>query len=462
MNDFHKQAFIEEALELLSELEISLLELEKKPDDKEIIAKVFRALHTVKGSSGMFGYDDITMFTHDIETVYHLIRNEEIKLSKEIIDLTLSAKDQIKLMLGNDDTVQCNDENITKGLLISFRTIVNEFKPGGKQIAAQANKIAKKEELIAKNIKSYIIKFDPSEDIFLSGTNPVMLLNEVKELGYYIVKANTTGIPVWNLLNPEKCYLDWEILLRTGKGIDAIKDVFIFIEDQCVLTVSETDSAGVLSDESVQTQFESFLNGSKLTLEESLNTFLGKMQKELKLTKPQGETVKKTKEASETHHEGDAASSIRVSSDKLDHLVNLVGELVTLQARLSQVAQGSQDPNMLSISEESERITWSLRDSALNIRMLTIGSTFSKFNRLVRDLSKELGKEVELTTEGAETELDKTVIEKLNDPLIHINPQLHRSRNRISRCKSKSRKAKNRESPLIGSAFRGKRTYKNQ
>jgi len=412
MSDFHKQAFIEEALELLSELENSLIELEKKPDDKDIIAKVFRALHTVKGSSGMFGCDDITLFTHDIETVYHFIRNGELALSKEIIDLTLEAKDQIRLMLKNTDNAQFNDSVQTERLLSSFRNIVKDFNTDVKKTAGYAQKPSSVISSEKKSEKLYYIIFEPEEGIFLSGANPVLLIAELKELGSMAIRTDIEKIPSFEKLNPEKCYLKWEIILRTGKGIDAIKDVFIFIEDQCAIEITEIDTIGISVGNIELSEFQTYALKQKETYAGCIGAYL----KEIKNKK----SAAAGKKQGDAAHEQDSSSSIRVSSDKLDQLVNLVGELVTLQARLSQTAQSSQDVNIHAISEEVERITWSLRDSALNIRMLTIGSTFSKFNRLVRDLSKELGKEVELTTEGAETELDKTVIEKLNDPLVHI------------------------------------------
>ena len=175
MSDIHKQAFIEEATELIAELEISLLEVEKKPDDQELIAKIFRGLHTIKGSSGMFGYDEITMFTHDIETVYDYIRNGELSISKLIIDLTLSACDQISLMLKNNG--HNTDEDKTKEILLSFRNIVNTVKAGGKKTEEQhvQNKRPAK-AVINEQVKVFYISFSPTPDIFLYGSNPVLLI----------------------------------------------------------------------------------------------------------------------------------------------------------------------------------------------------------------------------------------------------------------------------------------------
>jgi two-component system, chemotaxis family, sensor kinase CheA len=423
MIDSHRQAFIEEASELLTELESTLLEVEAAPNDMELIAKVFRALHTIKGSSAMFGYDDITMFTHDIENVYDFIRKGELVISKDIIDLTLAARDQILQMLFPETENSSIDENVTRNILEAFRGIVNKhnaYKPADDQYAVKSNKITKSEN---NPVKEYLINFKPAQAIFVSGTNPLMLLKEMKELGETIVLAKFDQVPLLDRIDAEKCYTSWDIILKTDKGPDAIKDIFIFVEDQCELNITEFDREGKLMKEEDFQDFKKLLEDISLSKYPDINSLLLEFESsttQIGFNQVIKTESKKSKDGTDHSHENDSASSIRVSAEKLDELVNLVGELVTIQARLNQIALGNQDQNIISVAEEVERITWSLRDSALNIRMLPIGTTFSKFKRLVRDLSKDLGKEVELTTDGAETELDKTVIEKLNDPLIHI------------------------------------------
>jgi two-component system, chemotaxis family, sensor kinase CheA len=423
MIDAHKQAFIEEANELLSELESALLELESNPHNQELIAKVFRALHTIKGSSGMFGFDDITMFTHNIENVYDAIRAGKINIDKNIIDLTLAARDQIFIMLSPNNNDRIVDENITGQIVESFKSISRQFE-GFEKIANISDKpVHKAVNDGVKQFKSFRIVFNPSGTIFMTGTNPLLLINELMLLGDSITLLKCNNIPSLENLDPEKCYCWWEIILKTDKEIDSIKDVFIFVEDQCELKVEQIDEENKLI------KNDNFQEFKKLILETSarqepdiirtLMEFVPSTAK-VSLNKQLKRDEKKSKPSFDNKNENESISSIRVNAEKLDELVNLVGELVTVQASLSQVAANSFMPQLTSISEEVERLTWSLRDSTLNIRMLPIGTTFSKFKRLVRDLSKELGKEVELSTEGAETELDKTVIEKLSDPLIHI------------------------------------------
>ncbi|PIQ07549.1 MAG: chemotaxis protein CheA [Ignavibacteriales bacterium CG18_big_fil_WC_8_21_14_2_50_31_20] len=422
MIDSLQQAFIEETRELLAELETTLLAVEDAPTDSELIAKLFRALHTIKGSSSMFGFDDIALFTHDIETAYDLIRNGELGVTKHIIDLTLLARDEISNMLVKTGShTNINEEN-TKKIIESFREIVSSYNKSDKKQEVQ--KATAKVEVVQKTTAVehfYFIRFIPGQDLFLTGTNPLMLIDELREMGALAVSAHLEKTPSFENLNPEECFCYWDILIRTSKNIDDLQDVFIFVADNSELTfeniTNDIPNAAEFDFDDLQNVISNDFGFKTPDLLVLLKNYSTKPQQE-KLA--EASVVAKQTQQTATHTEADSVSSIRVSSEKLDELVNLVGELVTIQATLSQVALSNNNNDMISIAEEVERITWSLRDSALNIRMLPIGSTFSKFKRLVRDLSNELGKEVELSTEGAATELDKTVIEKLNDPLIHI------------------------------------------
>lgn len=422
MIDQHKETFRIEARELLMELENSLMELEYNSQDMELVAKVFRALHTVKGSGSMFGYDNIASFTHHIENVFDLIRNGQLNVSKEIIDLTLLSKDQIISMV-NETSV---DPVQTTFLMEKFRLIAEEENTP----SATDTVLPSTQELSGNRgvPVSYFIYFKPSPDIFRFGGNPILLLRELSALGKMISVALTENIPVLGDIEPESCYTAWSIFLATDKSIDDIKDIFIFVEDSSTLSIEAMNDYGDL--------FENFSNEELLDCL-SHGTETPKYLKQLRRLEPHQDAIledkatdqpartnsaeQKDKQISKSQpSESDKLTSIRVSSDKLDTLVNLVGELVTVHARLNQFAAAHNMPALTSISEEVERLTWELRDSALNIRMLPIGTTFSRFKRLVRDLSNELGKQVELKTDGAETELDKTVIERLNDPLVHI------------------------------------------
>jgi two-component system, chemotaxis family, sensor kinase CheA len=402
------ETFRVEAYERLQELESSLLELEESPDNEELIGQIFRALHTIKGSGAMFGFDDIASFTHEVETVFDQVRNGKIGVEKELIDLTLKAGDLIRAMLDGKES-EGRD-----ALVASFKRYNTESA-----VEKAPKAVMEKEQ---EELTTYRIRFRPEPDIFASGTNPIPLLNELRQLGDATVIAQLDAIPPLEEINPELCYTYWDIVLATDKGMDAVRDVFIFVEDLAEITINTVEEDKRLGEIMLERgdvkkeDLEQVLKEKKPIGELLVNA--GLVTKD-KVTSALVEQTR-IKEVREKRQKDDALSSIRVAADKLDKLVNLVGELVTVQARLTQKSSDSKDSELTLISEEVEHLTEELRDTTMSIRMLPIGTTFSKFKRLVRDLSAELGKEIDLTTDGGDTELDKTVIEKLNDPLVHI------------------------------------------
>jgi two-component system, chemotaxis family, sensor kinase CheA len=430
--DKHKEAFLEEAYELLAELEHALLELEESPDDQELIGRVFRAMHTLKGSGAMFGFDELAAFTHDIETAFDHVRNGKLPVTKELIDLTLSARDHIRMMLDTSGASGGKDKAKGDALIASFRKLISledAFAVGQSQAGTDPDKGG----LDSTNGKqvTYRIRFRPPSDIGSRGINPSYLLDDLNQLGNCRVVAQVNDIPDLEDLDTETCYTFWDIILTTGKGIDAIKDIFIFIEDDSEVRIDVIDEEDKLDNEAGYKNLGEILiergDLSPKDLQRVLKEkkLIGEMLVEAGVANPyQIESAlleqQHIKEIRERRRSSDSVSSIRVPSEKLDKLVDLLGELVTAQSLLSQTAVDEKNPRFLGIAEEVERLVTELRDNTMSIRMMPIGTTFSKFKRLVRDLSNELGKEIELTTDGAETELDKTVIEKLNDPLVHI------------------------------------------
>ncbi len=428
MTDKLRETYKEEAYELLTELETSLLELEENPDNLDLIGRVFRAMHTIKGSGAMFGFDDIAAFTHEVETVFDLVRNGKLAATKELIDLTLAARDQIRAMLDASDGNGSVDAVISDTIVAGLKKLT----PGADERQAEAIKAPKKEDAGEPAAEiTYRIRFKPSPELFVNGTNPIPLLNELRDLGPSRVIAHTDSIPVLEDLNPELCCTYWDIILTTDKGVNAIKDVFIFVEDSVELKIEAIDQGWIEGEDGEYKKLGQILTERGDVRPEDIENILGKQKRlgellvDAGVAKP-GQIAsalveqQHVKEIREKRQTVESAASIRVPSDRLDSMVNLVGELVTVQARLTQASALRKDPELAAIAEEVERLSSDLRDKTMSIRMLQIGTTFSKFKRLVRDLSKELGKEIELTTSGAETELDKTVIEKLNDPLVHL------------------------------------------
>lgn len=325
--------FRDEACELLAEIEAALLDLEKAPHDRELIDRVFRALHTIKGSGGTCAFNDVSAFAHELETFFDLVRKGKVKATKEFIALALSARDQIKEML--DECYGGSPADTDAG-----QKILNTF---GILCAIADNEPA-------PSPLSFPIKTDEEE------------------------RAREEA----------DCMKLGEILVERGD-------------------LAPEDIPKVLS---AQKRFGEILVESGLVAPDKVQSALAEQQKMRELRK---EFLK----AEET-------ASIRVSTEKLDGLVDLVGELVTVQAQLSRTAAASNIPEFRAIAEQVERLSGSLHDRTMSIRMVPIETMFGRFKRLVHDLSRETGKEIELVTEGAETELDKTVIERLSNPLVHL------------------------------------------
>ena len=427
MIEAQKEAYREEAYELLAELEKSLLAMEEDPGDAELIGSVFRALHTIKGSGAMFGFDDLASFTHELETVFDLVRNGKMIVTKPLVDLTLAAGDQIRFMLDAPGGEAAADDAEGRRIIDALRKLVPEecalSKPAPQP--AQPVPVAKGPEV------TYRISLRLQRDIFSRGANPIFLLRELKELGECRIIAHTGAIPELPDLDPEECHTSWTVILTTRNGIDAVKDVFIFVEDECELTIDQIDERGASDHHEPPGKLGQILLERGQVSEADLQRALAEQKRIGELLVNRGMVApdavasalaeqEHIREVRKRQQREEQVSSVRVPAERLDILVNLVGELVTVQARLSQAVASPDRSELLAISEEVERLTVELRDNTMSIRMLPIGTTFSKFKRLVRDLSGELGKDIVLVTEGAETELDKTVIERLNDPLVHL------------------------------------------
>jgi len=439
-DDINRQAFKEEAYDLLGELESALLELEENPQDQELIDRVFRAMHTVKGSGAMFGFDDIATFTHDVETAFDKVRGGEIPVTRELLDLTLRARDHI-LELLDDATGTCAGSESAKAIIAGLRRLSGA---AGAAMAAPAGAAPlpgtgeQGEDASSgpafgddADAVTYRIRVRPGRDILHCGANPLALLAELRELGMSQVAAHIGEVPPLSELDPEGCYVWWDVILSTDKGEDAIRDVFIFVEDDCEVTIQVIDTLGALEGDSTYKRLGEILVERGDISADDLRRVLGEQPRLGDLLTGAGVVSREQVESAlaeqsavrrirKDRDEQATASSIRVAADKLDDLVDLVGELVIVQAQISQMVSTRGDQALTTLAEELERLSDELRDSTLSVRMLPIGTTFSKFRRLVRDLSAELGKQIELKTKGAETELDKTVIERLNDPLVHL------------------------------------------
>ena len=228
MEQQHKATYREEAYELLEELEGALLELENTPDDDQLVGKIFRAMHTIKGSGGMFGFDDIVAFTHGIETVYDMVRNGKVPVTNELISLSLASIDHIRTMVDEEVPPQDQIQNI----MVGFRKLIPE-QPAQQKL----EKSEPKPEKPAEKTGTYRVRFRPHLSIFMNGTDPTLLLQELQELGECRIIAHLDDIPALNDLNPENCYIYWDIVLTTDQGLNSIRDVFIFVDDESQIQI---------------------------------------------------------------------------------------------------------------------------------------------------------------------------------------------------------------------------------
>ena len=389
MIDNYRQAFQEEAREILLELESALLELNEHREDPELVGRVFRALHTIKGSGAMFGFDELAAFTHHIESAFDQVRSGRIQASPDLIGRAVAAGDQIKAMLDEAAGRGHADPAISDYILAKIRKLTGAPAP---PLASKAAAAAEALPAAAGISREWKISFRPGADLLRCGANPLLLFRELGQLGSLEVKADTASIPALGELDPERCYLAWNMALTTTAELEAIRDVFIFVEDGCELVIERAQAVPQVSN----------LPAAAASVE-----------------RRSGDDRRAPDQTTQTAPAAQA-SSIRVPAAKLDQLVDLVGQLVTVQARLVEIAARREDRDMQAVAEEIESLTAELRQTSMGMRTLPLRSTFERFKRLVYDLGRTLRKEVELTFEGADTELDKTVIDQLGDPLMHL------------------------------------------
>lgn len=371
-------AFVQEAQEILEGLEDLLLDLEDRSDPEQIDA-VFRTLHTVKGSGAMFGFGTLARFTHHFEDAFDRIREGRLSIDGRLIDLSLRARDHMIALLncGGDGPQATALEESPEA--IALLAALFEITGAEASRATGGNEAAEATSPVQQHgaLRRWLIRFVPEVNALRNGMRPDLLLEELGGLGSVDISADIAALPGMDELEPTRGYLGWTVKLETDQPKSAIEAVFIFADD------------------------------AELAITEEMIAPPPKVDPESSEDEPPSGKVKEK-----------SGESVRVPAVKLDEIMDQLGELVIAQARLSQMA--SADAELESVVEEIERLVTGLRDATLSIRMLPIEIVFGKFRRVVRDLSTELGKVVTLITEGGETEIDKTVIDRLSEPLVHM------------------------------------------
>uniref|UniRef100_Q07HI9 Chemotaxis protein CheA n=1 Tax=Rhodopseudomonas palustris (strain BisA53) TaxID=316055 RepID=Q07HI9_RHOP5 len=396
------EVFRQEASDLFEALEGALLDLGSRPDDRELIDTAFRALHTIKGSGAMFGFDKVASFTHEFETAFDQVRKGEITASHDLISVALSAKDYIRALI---EAPASTDSEIGDAILDDLRRFVDPRTAPPAGTPAPSARTAPQAPSHGWQLH---LQFD--RDVLRNGSNPLDYLEDLRKLGNAFAIARTEDVPLLDELEPELCFLHWDVTLTSDCDRAAIEDVFMFVRDEMSLTCTPLQSAAIL--EAVAS--EAVVDAPSLVPD---------VDPPIAAEKDAGRAAARIERRSDEPNrrwDDKVMPTVRVQAQRLDELMDRVGELVIAQARLSQLAGATDDIAIKSIAEDIERLAAGLRDTTMGARMVPIGSLFGRFRRLVHDLSRDLGKPVDFTTSGEDTELDKTMIERLADPLVHL------------------------------------------
>ncbi len=393
-------AFRVEAAELLDATEQALLDLAHNLDSRELIDTVFRGMHTLKGSGAMFGFDALAGFTHHCETAFDSVRKGQVPATAELVAVSLAAMDHMRSLVDDREGAQAVDEG--EALLARLHALLDGIHGSGGAIAdVAASNTALRDSAMA-GYHGWRVSFRFAPEVLANGTNPLILLDELRDLGATELAVDLSQVPPLDELDPTQCHLAWTLTLPPSVTREEIEDVFIFVIDDmelAIAAVSDLPPGVECRDETPAAAETSSPRASSEIIPVGENKV--------------GPTSRPPSE------------SVRVPADRLDLLMDRVGELVIVQSRLAQLAgNGVSGPAgelaLRSISEEVERLANELRDTMMVLRMVPIASLFGRFRRLVHDLARETGKSIELETDGESTEIDKTVSERLADPIVHL------------------------------------------
>ncbi|MCM2293305.1 chemotaxis protein CheA [Allorhizobium sp. BGMRC 0089] len=394
------QVFRTEAAELFEQIESGLLDLLEDLSNHDQIDAVFRGLHTLKGSGAMFGFEALAAFTHHCETAFDKVRKGEVPATAELVAAVLEAQDHMKALV---DKPNGDHDAMSEHLLDKLRAAVGG--QAGTAGSAPAPAQVAKQATPENGLTHYRLNFRLPANAMVNGTNPLGLLDELRELGDCTVAANCASLPDLAALVPTDLYIGWTVNLITDKPKSDIEDVFIFVMDDMEFVLEEIGGKAVQTD--------------TRTIEAAAPAET-RADAPAKPAAPVAAAQQPASTGATDGKHAKTAENVKVPAERLDELMDRVGELVIAQSRLSQLAGSSADIMLRAVSEDVERLSGELRDTMMVLRMVPVGSLFARFRRLVHDLARETGKMIELETEGETTEVDKTVIERLADPLVHL------------------------------------------
>ncbi len=448
--DEYLQTFVIECRELLEQMEDALLIVERDPDP-EIINAIFRAAHTIKGSAGLFGIDYMVEFTHVAESVLDRVRSSEVVIDSVLAALFIEVHDHLGTLVNHVDDGTFPTAEVSQRsqrLITQLKTYLNE------PATHEADNHSRQMSDVILKPKMELVQGDGVEtdywhislrfgtEVFRNGMDPFSFVRYLSSIGKIMQLVTIIDtIPTADEMDPESCYLGFEISFNSDADKITIENIFNFVRDDCVIRIlsphskiSEYERLILELPEQEMRLGEILVNCGSLTPTEldSILSIQAEHDENVPL-QPIGEVLLQQKVVSppvleaaleKQKHVKDTkkaeANLIRVDADKLDDLINLVGELIIAGAGINLIAKREKMADLFQSTATLSRLVEEVRDSALALRMVQIGGTFNRFQRVVRDVSKELGKDVDLIITGAETELDKTVVEKIGDPLTHL------------------------------------------
>jgi two-component system, chemotaxis family, sensor kinase CheA len=400
---FH-EAFFQESFEALDSMEASLLDLSSGGTaDPETINTVFRVAHSIKGGAATFGFSRVTTVAHTAETLMDQLRSNKRNVTPRIVDLLLMVVDVMREMLASTQQGTRVEPTQLPQLLLDLETIIADAVGNGAIGSAGEGPVAARavasepgaQASPGGDICGWQISLKPGPQMLVHGNDPLRLFLELETLGPVSVRVDAARLPPLVELDPEVCVLAWDITLEAAVGIDQVRQVFDWADGDC-----ELDLKPILRPVPV-----------------TVATVIAHAPP------PAPDAAHSNEHADPGARHAQADSSIRVSIEKIDELMNTVGELVITQSMLSQCAtvlEGTTADQLRGGLSQLERQMRALQESVMRVRMLPISFVFNRFPRMVRDLGQKLGKHIELKLIGEQTELDKTVLEKIGDPLVHL------------------------------------------
>jgi two-component system chemotaxis sensor kinase CheA len=424
---FH-DAFFDESYEALDAMEAALLKLTIGAPEPELIGTIFRVAHSIKGGSATFGFSEVASFTHTCETLLDELRGNRMEVSRHITDLLLKSVDVMRDMLRGVQNKEPIDAQRVADLQFDLELAIVQKNTPAAVAPAPSEKAEATPVTASASAKNAVrsahrwrIAFRPHPQLFVHGNDPLRMLRELSELGEIEFKLDAAHLPALDLVDPESCYFAWDLCVETDATRDVIDQVFDWAEGDCDLKIVDEFASKAAPRASAPAPVHAAVEKTQADKVVNINASASSSavaKSSTEITKPtSAEHVDSPKQGL-----GDG-SSIRVSTEKIDELMNTVGELVITQSMLSELGAKVSGPvaeQLRSGLVQLERNMRELQESVMRVRMLPISFVFSRFPRMVRDLSQRLNKQVDLKVIGEQTELDKTVLEKIGDPLVHL------------------------------------------